>query len=309
MLGILGGGFGLYGYLPAAMIHSNEPVMLPRRYKSIIESRNELLKFLNKIVWMNSEDDLLVAVDNLIISRRPIDQELLISKCLEHENIKRIFLEKPLASSPIKAQEMLAKLASNNKICSFGFTFRFTNWANEIKKIIIGSNFGEQSSVYLKWEFMADHFMRNENSWKMDHNQGGGAIRFYGIHLIALLAEWGYDQVVTSNVFAPASGHSYFNWNACFKGDDLPYFFINLDSKSHSSFFEVSLNDYDKILYKSLNPFDQLSSNAQNDDIDPRCIYLVSALTEFYQVSLPFQPRIEACTNLWQQVESLTVLI
>jgi len=43
-------------------------------------------------------------------------------------------------------------------------------------------------------QLKADHFKNNKDNWKRDHKQGGGPLRFYGIHLIAVLAELGYTS-------------------------------------------------------------------------------------------------------------------
>jgi hypothetical protein len=309
MLGILGGGFGLYGYLPAATILLQEPVLLLRKYKPIIDSRQELLSFKDQIIWLESEEELIQKADSLVISRRPIDQEALVSKCLLQKNLKRIMFEKPLASSPQKAQKILDQVANSNKYCSAGFTFRFTNWAIELKEKLLYNEFSEHERINLSWHFMADHFSRNIESWKMDHTQGGGAIRFYGIHLIALLAEWGYDQVVSSCVETQNSKHSFYKWTVFFKGSGLPTFFVNLDSKSNSSCFKVNLRNDKQTLFEGLGPFDPVLNRLNVSEQDARCTYLTDALQELFELSKPYPTRIKDCTKLWQLVEIQTVII
>ena len=73
----------------------------------MIDSRQELFSFKDQIIWLETEEELLQAADSLVVSRRPIDQEALVSICLLQTNLKRIMLEKPLASSPQKAQKLL----------------------------------------------------------------------------------------------------------------------------------------------------------------------------------------------------------
>ena len=309
MLGILGGGFGLYGYLPAAVTLLQEPVLLLNKYKPIIDSRQELLSFKDQIIWLESEEELIQTADSLVISRRPIDQEALASKCLLQTNLKRIMFEKPLASSPEKAQKILDQVAKSDKHCSVGFTFRFTAWAIQLKDKLLNSEFSEQESINLSWHFMADHFSRNLESWKMDHSQGGGAIRFYGIHVIALLAEWGYDQVVSSSVETQNSQHGFINWNACFRGAGLPTFFVNLDSKSNFSYFIVNLKNNEQALFEGVSPFDPVLNNLTVNEQDTRCIYLTDALHELFELLKPYPIRIEDCIKLWQLVETQTVII
>ena len=309
MLGLLGGGFGLYGYLPAAVTLLQEPVLLLNKYKPIIDSRQELLSFKDQIIWLESEEELIQTADSLVISRRPLDQEALVSNCLAQTNLKRIMFEKPLASSSQKAQKILDQVANSNKYCSVGFTFRFTNWAIKLKEKLLNGEFSEHESINLSWHFMADHFSRNLESWKMDHAQGGGAIRFYGIHVIALLAEWGYDQVVSSIVETQNLKLSIYNWAACFKGPGLPTFLVNLDSKSNVSYFKVNLRNDEENLFEGLGPFDPVLNNLTVNEQDTRCMYLIDALQELFQLTKAYPNRIESCTKLWQLVETQTVII
>ena len=306
MLGILGGGFGLYGYLPAAAALLQEPVLLLNKYKPIIESRQELLNFKDQIIWLESEEELIQTADSLVISRRPFDQEALVSKCLVQTNLKRIMFEKPLASTPEKAQKILDQVAKSDKHCSVDFTFRFTNWAMQLKEKLLNSEFSEHESINLSWHFMADHFSRNVESWKMDHAQGGGAIRFYGIHVIALLAEWGYDQVVSSSVETQNSQHGFYNWNASFRGAGLPTFLVNIDSKSNSSCFKVNLRNNDQALFEGVSPFDPVLNNLTVNEQDTRCIYLTDALQELFELLKTYPIRIEDCIKLWHLVEAKT---
>lgn len=309
MLGILGGGFGLYGYLPAAAKLLQEPVLLLKKYKPIIDSRKELFSFKEQIIWMEAEEELIKTADSLVISRRPLDQEALVTKCLLQTNLKRIMFEKPLASSPENAHKILHQIDTSNKYCSVGFNFRFTSWAMQLKEKILNGEFSEHENINLSWHFMADHFSRNVGSWKMDHVQGGGAIRFYGIHIIALLAELGYEHVVFSGVSTSNFKHSFFNWTACFKGLGLPTFFVDLDSKSNASFFKIYLSNDKQALFEGIGPFDSVLNDLNFIEQDPRCFYMTQALQELFELSKPYPIRIEECTKLWQLVEAETVII
>ena len=308
MLGILGGGFGLYGYLPAAAKFLQEPVLLLKKYKPIIDSRQELLSFKDQIIWMESEEELIQTADCLVISRRPIDQEALVFICLLQVNLERVMFEKPLATSPEKAQKILQLMAGSNKYCSVGFNFIFTNWAIQLKEKLLNGELSEHGSINLSWHFMADHFTRNIESWKMDHAQGGGAIRFYGIHVIALLAELGYEHVESSSVLSSNLKHSFYKWTACFKGSGLPSFFVNIDSKSNVSYFKVNLGNGKQALFDGIGPFDRFLSNLNFIEQDTRCIYMTKALQELFELSKPYSKRIEDCTKLWQSVEAKTVI-
>ncbi len=307
MLGILGGGFGLYGYLPAAVELLQEPVLLLEKYKPAIDSRKELVNFKDQIIWLKSEEELMQTADSLVISRRPLDQEALISNSLLLKNLKRIMLEKPLACSPENAQKILNQIEKSNKKCSVGFTFRYTNWAKNLERAIFNDGFSKPETLSLSWNFMADHFSHNSESWKKQHTQGGGSIRFYGIHVVALLAEWGYDQVESSSV--SNSNYCFYNWSACFKGLGLPTFFVNLNSKSSTSNFKVKLGNKDQFFFEGVGPFDPVLNKLTFSEQDTRCIYLQDALEELFQLKNPYPKRIDRCTKLWQLIESKNLVV
>ena len=69
----------------------------------------------------------------------------------------------------------------------------------------------------LNWEFMAHHYINNLDTWKNKHSHGGGALRFYGIHVIALLAYVGYNNIIKSKLSLDLAGNPY-QWSAIFSG-------------------------------------------------------------------------------------------
>jgi hypothetical protein len=307
MIGILGGGFGLYGYLPAAAKISQEPILLLNNYKPIINSRPELFIFKDQIMWVESDEKVIQLADSLVICRRPIDQEEMVSGGLFQTNLKRIMFEKPLASTPQNAQIILNEIKISNKCCSVGFNFRYTKWAKDLRDKLLNGYYSEDQNISIRWYFMAHHFSHKVNSWKMDHAQGGGVIRFYGIHLIALLAEWGYDQVIFSNVTDPDTHNHYYEWRACIKGSGLPYVYIDLNSKSNNLKFNVSTDNNNFELFEGDGPFDKLFTGVNTDKEDLRCALQYEALLELFHLSTPFDARVQRCINLWQLVDSKTI--
>ena len=57
MVTIFGGGFGLYGYLPALIDGMNEQVCLPKKYIKVLRARDDLSSFEDKIFWVEDETD------------------------------------------------------------------------------------------------------------------------------------------------------------------------------------------------------------------------------------------------------------
>ena len=56
MLGILGSGFGLYGYLPAAIESGHKNILLSMRYKDNFFSRRSLQDCAKYIHWLESDE-------------------------------------------------------------------------------------------------------------------------------------------------------------------------------------------------------------------------------------------------------------
>src|ERR1700736_694984 len=116
---ILGSGFGLYGYLPALQEQQCR-VLLPERYRAIIESREELSGFATGIAWVADERAAIYLADALVVARRPADQSDLIAEILHKPRLKRLLLEKPLAQNPMLAAQLQNQIEASGKIVRMG---------------------------------------------------------------------------------------------------------------------------------------------------------------------------------------------
>ena len=128
MYTIIGRGFGLYGYMPALLMHLNQKFVLQTRYKSTILSRPELAHFAESIEWAPDLENALGRVDSVIIATTPETQIEMIKRSLRHPNIQRFVLEKPLASSPQIASEVLSRLEFAEKELIVGYSLAHLNW-------------------------------------------------------------------------------------------------------------------------------------------------------------------------------------
>lgn len=309
MIGILGSGFGLYGYLPAAASIAKGPILLPARYQEKFSNRLELQRFTNQICWINSDDELIKEVTTLIISKRPKDQFELLEKLLNQRQITNIIFEKPFAQNPMQAMQMQEGIRRSNKKCSVGFIFRHLPWAilqkNELRRqVSLSPRIWE-----LKWQFMAHHYEKDIHNWKRMHDEGGGVIRFYGIHIIALLAEWGYDKVSNSDVFIGPQDGDYLKWQASFSGMGLPVFRVEIDINNTNSLFFIK-NDLDgSFLHESRDPFGDSRTMQTNRINDLRCEYIKEVLIENSTQSEIWPDRFSQAIDLWEIVEANTRLI
>ena len=178
---ILGGGFGLYGYLPAAM-RTNWQVTTLSRYKSFLEGRVELSGLLNRVTFVG-EDDLDPNIyDALVIARTPQQQIDFVRSISSFEG--HLFLEKPLGSTAKSTSELLDVLQSRKSSFSVAYLFQYQDWYRAI-----AAQKQSECSVTIHWRITPS---RNQN-WKIQVDAGGGILSYYGVHLLSLIVDYEYD--------------------------------------------------------------------------------------------------------------------
>ena len=286
MFAILGSGFGLYGYLPALVGGCEQNVVLPERYRTRFGERSELAHFAINVQWEEDEFATLLCADGVVLALRPIDQRVWISRCLVHSNINYLILEKPLANSPEVAAEVLNDLVRSCRVFRIGYTFRYTAWGNKLLSTLSLSRGSDLVSI--NWSFLAHHYRNDLRNWKRFHSTGGGAIRFYGIHVIALLAEVGYRNVILSRAFGSVPDEVE-KWCATFAGPGLPECEVVVDTRSTIKEFRVeqvstSRAGLTTVFANLSDPFDSGDETCRSGQIDQR----VSGLTRL-------------CHSIWEE--------
>lgn len=185
-----------------------------------------------RVIWVADDATARSQADTAIIAVPPEHQPKILDELLTLPNIKRITLEKPLAPTPAEAEQMMEKLEKSGKEFRIDYIFRFTDWGEKLLVRPI------TEALTIEWQFMAHHFANDLMNWRRDGEQGGGAMHFYGIHFIALLAELGYTEVISSTL-STESGR----WEATFSGHNLPPCHLVVDSKSSDTRFVVAVGD------------------------------------------------------------------
>lgn len=178
--GILGGGFGVYGWLQAILKNKSQNIVTLEKYKNFI-SKKVNLKEKRKILFKQNVEDIIINSDIIIIAKRPNDQFNIIKKYKKILKNKCLVLEKPISSNPRRAKNLINILYKNNIKFQTGFILNETKWANTIKNLII-SNKINKLEIY--WNFLANHYLINSKTWKKNYLKGGGALNFYLIHVI-----------------------------------------------------------------------------------------------------------------------------
>ena len=235
---VLGSGFGLYGYVPALIDGFSVKVVLPLRYQEPFLKRPELARYIEVIDWVAGEEEALAAADSVVVALRPADQEERVRACLSSVSIRHFILEKPLAHSPLAAKGLLDALVASGNEFRIGHNFQFTHWGIGFQDLLRSLPAGRH--VVIQWAFHAHHHRHGLETWKRLTSAGGGALRFYGIHLIALLVECGYGVVDRSSSWGPA-GDEMDGWTATFRGAGLPSCEVVVDARAVSDRFNISL--------------------------------------------------------------------
>jgi predicted dehydrogenase len=191
MVGILGSGFGLYGYLPAICQVSNEKVYLLNKAKEILLGRPELTKYFDRIIWIESSSEIINTCDTLIIAYPPQYVYPLIELIETSSTLKNIIVEKPICQNSTTSLEFISRVKNKKIKIISGFLFIYTEWYQNL----VNYNNGD---ININWNFLKKSNLISDLSWKYFSNQGGGALNMYGVHLLSILTSF---EPVPENVY------------------------------------------------------------------------------------------------------------
>lgn len=178
---ILGGGFGLYGYVPAA-IQTSWKVTTLSRYKELLEERAELAGLSSRVDFISEIDLDPQFYDAIVIARAPRQQFDFIQSNPTFEG--HYFLEKPLGDTEKATSQLLDTLQSRQSSFSVAYLFEYQEW---YKHLTSGENSG--TNVTIDWRISSP----KNRSWKESPDAGGGILAYYGVHLLSLIVDCAYD--------------------------------------------------------------------------------------------------------------------
>lgn len=182
MIGIIGGGFGLYGWLPAlCQYYPKENIAIEKRHKEKFDKRSELQQYKNRIYWVDSIDRESYIINNvelLILAIPPNQTFNYLNRILNSPySLKKIIVEKPICETPEKSEQFIKAIEDKGiKICS-SYLFLYTDWFKNLDK---------SQLTLIRWY---KNNLNPSNSWKHDPSLGGGDI-FYKIHLLSLKTQF-----------------------------------------------------------------------------------------------------------------------
>lgn len=254
-IAIMGGGFGLYGHCQSILDRQWGAVVLERRFRERFVARKELCHYADEIEWVDSVVDAFPGLTACVLALPPESQMAAAMTCLKSPFRFALGLEKPLSCNPELARSLLTDLCESGRSFRVNYSFIYSRWY-EILSVHLRQS---PTSIEVQWFFKAHHHRVAGTTWKDRHSLGGGALRFYGIHLIAVAARLGYAQVLSVRI--GGRGHDRCErWSATFVGPDLPDMTVSVDDDAMEDRFEVrelsgSLGDAGGTILRAKDPF------------------------------------------------------
>ena len=269
-VGILGGGFGLYGYLPA-FANLDFEIFTLEKYERFIRKRDDLTKYIKDINFLK-EEDLLSKVDYISISRNPENQYKFLVNYKDYE-FNHLYLEKPIAHNTVSYKKCIENLEIQKTNFSVFYSLTYMDWyRNIIEEIMEGTN----QNFKIEWKIK-----QSVSTWKQDVLKGGGLLNFYGIHF--------FKMFIDSNLMLK---------NAKMSGDKLE---IKLESENFNS-LKIKIESSDKNLF-SIYKNEELQINSFNPFLkeiipelpDPR----IEIIEKYIKSNLNSSLELEKNTIFW----------
>lgn len=179
MILVLGGGFGLYGHL-AALARTARPLATLSAYRTIIEARPELRFLAGRVEWIDDETEAFDRATTVVLARRPADNTVLARKLVERGTGGVLAIEKPIAPSPEEALDLGRMLDAKERRWATPYLFLYCGWFDVMRDRFAND---ARAKLELHWSFRRSP---RSGGWKSAADEGGGALAFYFIQLIAV---------------------------------------------------------------------------------------------------------------------------
>lgn len=299
--GIIGGGFGIYGWLSAISFFNEIKISTLFKYKDRIRNRDDILNIQlleKKINWFQTEDQLIKNVDTLVIARRPTDQFKIVNYLIDQSWKGNLILEKPIAPTPELTMRLLKRLSDSKINIQAGFILNETNWTKQVREFILKK---KPSKILFNWNFYAHHYKNKNLSWKSNPKFGGGALSFYAIHLISWLSSISQWKVISCSPLASRTEDSCVIFELENKTTKVKIKCNSINKSSELFLIKENLK-HNQFILKLKNPFDEQYNKKKLTKIDYRVIYLVKIIekvinNDWLRISL-----LKKQVKLWSEI-------
>lgn len=302
--GIIGGGFGIYGWLSAISFFKEIEISTLLKYKDTIRNRGDILDIdciKNKINWFENEEQLKNNVDTLVIARRPADQFEIVNYLIDQSWQGNLILEKPIAPTPELAMRLLKRLSNSKINIQVGFAINETDWSKQLSEFILKK---KPSRILFDWNFFAHHYKNKNLSWKSNPEFGGGALSFYAIHLISWLASISQWKVISCSPTISLSEDSRVIFELENKTTKVKID-CNSINKSYNLFSIRKTIKHNEFILKLKNPFDEKHHKKKLAKIDYRVPYLVKIIEKVINNDWTNISLLQKQVKLWNEITKL----
>ncbi len=299
--GIIGGGFGIYGWLSAISFFNEIKISTLFKYKDRIRNRDDILNIQlleKKINWVQTEDQLIKNVDTLVIARRPTDQFKIVNYLIDQSWKGNLILEKPIAPTPELTMRLLKRLSDSKINIQAGFILNETNWTKQVREFILKK---KPSKILFNWSFYAHHYKNKNLSWKSNPEFGGGALSFYAIHLISWLSSISQWKVIACSPLASRTEDSCVTFELENETTKVKIKCNSINKSSELFLIKENLK-HNEFILKLKNPFDEQYNKKKLTKIDYRVTYLVKIIekvinNDWLRISL-----LKKQVKLWSEI-------
>ena len=291
-IGIIGSGFGLYGYLPAVILGGHTPVTL-ERYRTTIRHRSDIRQFDDQIKYVSDLDKLIEGSPGASVLAVPFQSRGIILESFGSQYHGHLFLEKPIASTRKGYSDLMGQLGLVASTWSVAYLFPYTQWYRAMQSWVSESN--GAPVVTIQWTLPKP---KSQNNWKVDQHLGGGIVNFYLSHFIPFLRKNNFD---TSNFSLGANGDVIWKIHK----DGPKGYQLDIHCGYGDRHFSISVSDGESGLpptriYRMDTPF---GPAPQPESIDPRSALLLEYMNEVFD-----DPRL-ATRNQVEDVQGIETLL
>ena len=218
---------------------------------------------------------------------------------------KKVIIEKPLACNPIQAIGLINYLIENNVKFRIGYLFKYCSWFNELQTFVSHNKY-QSGIIKVHWNFFAYHYANKIDTWKKYNSQGGGVLRFYGIHLIAILIELNFNKLLYSEIRIDGF-EEFFVWKAIYEDPFGKKIEINVDVKSTKTEFEIygCYSSKNLRIHKN-NPFESTEAKNEFFENDIRSLKILSLIKSFESENIETYDIYKKINQMWKQTEVLS---
>ena len=274
------------------MIACGCDVSLPERYRERVARRDDVRALAERVEWSADDETTLARCDAAVVALPPPSSAVRSSDASRATTSAVSLLEKPLDVSPAAADALLDRLEASGRGFGVGYHFRHTGWGKRLLR-------DKQGVRRIDWRFRAHHYAHDVSTWKRRPAEGGGALRFYGVHLVALMAEIGYAAAIESAILSERDGEAE-AWRATLAGEGLPPCRFEVDSDADAKAFVVC--DGKGETTRLADPFDEEAGAPTG--MDRRIPVLVEALRETIAAPRREDGLYRKVNRLWAAIEA-----